>query len=72
MKIQLSKLLAARLFHHKYPEFVRCAFYLGMGVNQISEYASDESQRGYLRRKAIINDAYDLGISDKDVIVLKE
>lgn len=52
MKIQLSKLLAAQLLYRKYPEFVRCAFYLGMGVHQIAEYAVDETRKGYLRRKA--------------------
>lgn len=72
MKIQLSRLLAAQLLYHKYPEFVRCAFYLSMGVHQIAEYAADETQKGYLRRKSLINDARELGISDKDVIVVKE
>lgn len=52
MKIQLGRFIAGQLLYHKYPEFVRCTFYLGMGVHQITEYASDETQNGYLRRKA--------------------
>lgn len=72
MKIQLSRFIADQLLYHKYPEFVRCTFYLGMGVHQITEYASDETQYGYLRRKSLINDAHELGISDKDVVVVKE
>lgn len=68
MKISMSAVVAAQLRVSEYREFVRCALYLGYGYHQIYFINQDTSEVADRRRQAVIDDAYDLGISDEDVL----